>query len=235
MTLLIIIACSLIHSIFGVGLLVFGTPIFLLLGHSYTETLWIVLPPSIAINALQIYEERRFISQPRSFLAYFIIPTAIFAYLALTQFSEVNIRKTVGIMLLISAALRFSSKAQAQTKIIIEKHKHAFVGLIGAIHGLTNMGGGLLTTMMGTLHHSKEAFRANVAYGYFIMALIKTATLITLGIHLTNADQLPINMLVAVFSYYFVGNALYRKLSVFSFQHAITVLILSFGVLLLAN
>ena len=34
-----IILYSLIQSVFGIGLLVFGTPTMLLMGYSYTETL----------------------------------------------------------------------------------------------------------------------------------------------------------------------------------------------------
>lgn len=233
MTLLIIIACSIVHSIFGVGLLVFGTPIFILLGHSYAESLWIVLPPSIAINALQIYEERRLISNPKGVVLWFAIPTALFATLALTQLSDMNIRKVIGIMLVVSAALRFSSKIQARLKRFTSKNEHAFIALIGSIHGLTNMGGGLLTSMMGTLHPSKAAFRVNVAFGYLVMALIKIATVIALGIQLTNPNQLPLNMLAAVLTYFVIGNALYKRFNALSFQHTITALILSFGVLLL--
>ena len=45
---------SLIQSIFGVGLLLLGTPTFLLLGYNYFEVLNILLPYSILISVLQI-------------------------------------------------------------------------------------------------------------------------------------------------------------------------------------
>ena len=51
---LLLIIFSLIQSVIGVGVLMFGTPTFLLLGYNYVETLSIVLLPSIFISLLQI-------------------------------------------------------------------------------------------------------------------------------------------------------------------------------------
>ena len=47
------------QSLFGVGLLLFGTPIFLLLGYSFESTLALILPVSIIISLLQIIYHRK--------------------------------------------------------------------------------------------------------------------------------------------------------------------------------
>ena len=47
---------SIIQSIFGVGLLLFGTPTLLLIGYSYSETLWVLLPCSIVISLIQTFD-----------------------------------------------------------------------------------------------------------------------------------------------------------------------------------
>ena len=52
--LLAVVVTSVIQSIFGVGVLLFGTPILLLLGYEFIYALTILLPISIAINSLQI-------------------------------------------------------------------------------------------------------------------------------------------------------------------------------------
>ena len=41
---------TIFQSIFGIGLLVFGTPTFLLLGYTFSETLSIVLPISCIVS-----------------------------------------------------------------------------------------------------------------------------------------------------------------------------------------
>ena len=43
------------QSIFGVGLLLLGTPTFLLIGYDFFEVLNILLPYSIVISYLQIF------------------------------------------------------------------------------------------------------------------------------------------------------------------------------------
>jgi len=58
---IIILVFSIVQSIFGVGLLLFGTPTFLLLGYSYTETLWLLLPCSVTISLIQVITEYKLI------------------------------------------------------------------------------------------------------------------------------------------------------------------------------
>ena len=45
---------SLLQSIFGTGVLLFGTPILLILEHDFQKTLTILLPASIMINFFQL-------------------------------------------------------------------------------------------------------------------------------------------------------------------------------------
>ena len=52
--LITILLTAVVQSIFGVGMLLFGTPILLLLGYSFVDALGIVLPISIAISLLQV-------------------------------------------------------------------------------------------------------------------------------------------------------------------------------------
>jgi len=50
----IIIILSIIQSIFGIGLLVIGTPVLLILNYDFFNVLSILLPCSILISILQI-------------------------------------------------------------------------------------------------------------------------------------------------------------------------------------
>ena len=52
--LLTVIVTSVVQSIFGVGVLLFGTPLLLLLGYDFLDALITLLPISIAINSFQI-------------------------------------------------------------------------------------------------------------------------------------------------------------------------------------
>ena len=50
---------TIFQSIFGIGLLVFGTPTFLLLEYTFTETLSIVLPISCFVSLSQIIVSKK--------------------------------------------------------------------------------------------------------------------------------------------------------------------------------
>ena len=52
--LIIIIVLCAFQSVFGVGLLLFGTPFFLMIGYDFISTLTIILPVSVLISFLQI-------------------------------------------------------------------------------------------------------------------------------------------------------------------------------------
>ena len=57
---ILLIITSAIQSLFGVGVLLFGTPVLLLLGYSFIESLLILLPVSISINILQISKDYKY-------------------------------------------------------------------------------------------------------------------------------------------------------------------------------
>ena len=56
---LIISTLVFFQSIFGVGLLLFGTPTFLLLNYNFLDTLNILLPISISISFLQLFFSKK--------------------------------------------------------------------------------------------------------------------------------------------------------------------------------
>ena len=56
--LIIIVSLVIIQSIFGVGLLLFGTPSLLLLGYDFANTINILMPVSISISAIQFLSQK---------------------------------------------------------------------------------------------------------------------------------------------------------------------------------
>jgi uncharacterized membrane protein YfcA len=53
---LIVAVSSAIQSMFGAGILLFGTPLLLLFGYEFVDILIVLLPISLAINLLQIVQ-----------------------------------------------------------------------------------------------------------------------------------------------------------------------------------
>ena len=59
--LLVIIVTAIIQSIFGVGVLLFGTPLLLLGGYDFVTALTVLLPISLVINLFQIVKGKKLI------------------------------------------------------------------------------------------------------------------------------------------------------------------------------
>jgi len=72
----LILILSLFQSVFGVGLLLFGTPTLLALGVPFFETLSIILPPSLSISLLQVVRNYHLIESSKE-LIFLIFPSLL--------------------------------------------------------------------------------------------------------------------------------------------------------------
>ena len=83
--LVVIILFSSIQSILGIGLLLFGTPLLLIIGYSYVELLWILLPSSCSLSLYQIFENHRLIKSKKE-IFYYTIPALILSLIIVLNF-----------------------------------------------------------------------------------------------------------------------------------------------------
>ena len=134
-----------IQSIFGVGLLLFGTPSFLLLGYDFANTINILMPVSITISALQFFKskisDRNFIKEYNLFCLPFLI---IFLILALKFKYFLDFKFLVALLLIFSSALILNKSKFSSFKKKFFKLKKMVLIVIGCVHGMTNMGGSFL-------------------------------------------------------------------------------------------
>ena len=85
----IVVFLIIIQSVFGVGLLLFGTPSFLILGYDFANTINILMPVSITISLLQFFKSRitdqKFINEYNlyclPFLVFFLVIALKFKYI----------------------------------------------------------------------------------------------------------------------------------------------------------
>ena len=90
---LIVFLFSTVQSLFGVGLLVFGTPTLLLLGFSFEETIAYLLPCSILISLMQTLGGRQHIGELRHQIWIYSVPCIV-----------------IGLALVLSRVLRWTSR-----------------------------------------------------------------------------------------------------------------------------
>ena len=189
--LLTVVATAVIQSIFGVGVLLFGTPILLLLGYDFINALSVLLPISIAINSLQIIKHYQFIDTSfyKHVLIYSIPLVVLFLFFVST--AKFNISLLIGgFLVLVALKSYFPVVEQALEKMV--KYERTYLAVMGLIHGLTNLGGSLLTAIVHGKNYDKNTTRVTVAICYATFAVFQLATLFFIGsqFELSYADNM---------------------------------------------
>lgn len=175
----LVIGLALIQSLFGVGLLVMGTPILLLLDTPYVDALWTLLPCSVTVSALQLAVDRG-VSRDEVRQTFVIaVPTLVVGMLAAQVYgTPLRFEVLIAAMLVFAAILRVSSVAATRVRGFATRHQSTLLGGIGVIHGMTNMGGTLLLQLAAARRKDKLGVRQYTALGYVIMAGMQLITLL---------------------------------------------------------
>ena len=228
--LLVVAFFSVVQSLFGVGLLVFGTPTFLLLGASYGEAIAYILPSSLLLSALQSHGFRNKIRIARGIILYampFVFIGMIFS-VELGQHS--HIVSIIGAVMLLLSIIRIVGIEKVSDKV--NRFGRLSLILTGLVHGVSNQGGALLTLLMGSLYSDKEKIRTNIAFAYLLFGLSQFIVLVWLKSDLIGVSSV-LYVLVTLFIYQFIGKSLFSAMSMRAFNLVFTGFMVVYGVLLL--
>ncbi len=178
--LLTLTVTTIIQSVFGVGVLLFGTPILLLLGYEFINALSVLLPVSIAINSLQFIKHYQHIDTVfyKNVLLYTIPPVVIFLFLV--SAAKIHINFLVGAFLILVALKSYLPQFQSLLDRLVRFEK-IYLFVMGGIHGMTNLGGSLLTAIVHAKHYPKNTTRVTIAVCYATFALFQLMTLLLIG------------------------------------------------------
>ena len=235
--LIAIIAVSVVQSVFGVGTLLFGTPILLLLGYDFISALSVLLPVSIAISTLQLIKHHEEIDLGffKNLLVY-SLPLVV-ACLVLVTMVKISIGIAIG-TLLVFVALKSVLPPVERLLIAIMKYERLYFMILGLIHGVSNLGGSLLTALIYAKHYSKDKARVTGAASYATLALCQLVTLLLLGTEFSipYSDRVFF-VQVGIFMFLMteemlygqIANEIYSKLfAVFLFASGIMLIVKSF-------
>mgnify|MGYP001327831359 CR=1 FL=1 len=231
----LIIIFILFQSIFGIGLLVFGTPTYLLLGHSFAESLSVLVPVSITISFYQIFFSKENISDFKFDFFKFCIPSLIiFLFVALLFFKNDNIKILMSLIMIFLATLNIFNKEKINNyfKKIFKNYKKLFFILIGAIHGTTNLGGGFLSLLATHIFFgNKNKIRKCIAYGYFIMGIFQCVVLILSNNFIFK--NILIYYVILTFFLYSLGKKIFERLNLKIFNKTLYFAIFFYGNIIL--
>ena len=171
---------SFIQSIFGVGVLLLGTPLLMLQGYNFLQSVIVLLPISLLINLFQIFKDHSAIDL--DFYKKILIYTTPFIviFLIFMNKAKINMSILIGVILLLVAAKDFSIRANKMVNLLV-RYEKSYLIIMGIVHGLTNLGGSLLTVIVHAKDYEKRMIRATIAASYATFATFQIVTLLVSG------------------------------------------------------
>lgn len=229
----VILACSLVQSVFGIGLLLFGTPLLLLLGYPFETALLYLLPCSMTVNLLQVINNRQEIGPFARHIFIYTLPFLMLGLFLVLQFNtRFEIKPLIGGMLLFTGLIRIFPKATQWLNQTLSRGLKPSLAMMGLIHGITNMGGGLLAAIVNTLFNDKKTIRTNIAFGYLLMAASQLTILVLVKKPISTVEG-AVLPLISLMTYFLVGNRIFKMSNQIAYQYIMTFLIMLFGMNLL--
>jgi len=172
---IIIVLSMLTQILFGVGILIWGTPSLILLGYEFDTALSLLLPISIGVSGLQTSENFKHINRKGIWkFIKFSLPFVIIGLVFILT-SDFNVEWLVFGALAVGGVLRLSVFQRFSDNI--SKFKDIMLPFIGIVHGISNLGGALLVLWVSHTDKTKLGFRTTVAACYFLLGIFQIVTL----------------------------------------------------------
>jgi uncharacterized membrane protein YfcA len=186
-----ILVFAVLQSIFGIGILFFGTPTLIILGYPFVETLSIVLPASIAVSALQVWKGGPPARQwRRDFGIWCLVPLTAFLLAGFWWNWAIELELFIAITLFAYVLIRVSPRMRASLQRGVRVRPKIWLSLIGIVHGLSNLGGGLLAIFAANTFSDTATIRAHIAFCYLCFAALQLTALAVLAVDVMHIGQL---------------------------------------------
>lgn len=230
--LLTVFGVSIIQSLFGVGVLLFGTPLLLLLDYPFLESLLILLPISASINVMQVAKDYKDVELTiyRNIL-FFTIP-CIVLFLVLVSKNTFNMHLLMGLLILFIALKERSRILQIGLNKLLGFNK-LFYATLGVMHGMTNLGGVLLAAKVFHTPLNKHQKRVTIALSYMTFALFQIVTILALDTEYQYENIGYIGVGLAV--YFGVNKFLFHRISEGKYNMLLSIFLALTGLLLVGK
>ena len=231
--LIIVAFASFIHSIFGVGVLLLGTPLLVLLGYNFFQVLVILLPISLLISFFQIIKYYNTIDL--IFFKKILIYTVPFIVIFLIFINEnqINIEIFIGVLLLVVASIDLSTKVNRILNLFLQYEKSCLI-LMGILHGLTNLGGSILTVIVHAKNYEKQITRSTIAVSYSTFVTFQLATLFFTGFEIDIKFSLVVLcIVVGLIVFFTTEKVIYTNIDTKAYRKYFAVFIFLTGLLII--
>lgn len=228
-----VIVTAAIQSLFGVGVLLFGTPMLLLLGYDFIMVLTTLLPISMGISLLQVIEDYRHIDRRFYMKILCLTVPGVVLFLILVTHVSLNMAPLVGLFLILVALKGFSEQVTHWIKSL-ERYERSYLLAMGVVHGMTNLGGSLLTAVVHSKDYEKDVARATtaVSYGTFAVFQILALAASRARFEMTIEETL-LYAAAGVLVFALVEKIVYTKISTDRYRAIFAVFLLASGIVLI--
>jgi len=221
------------QSIFGIGLLLFGTPTFLLLGYNFLEVLNLLLPMSVTISFIQFFSSKKTNKQFKHDFNLYCLPfLSISLYIVIENINKIDLEIYIALIIIFFSIISLNKKKILYLKDFNSTKRKLFLSILGIIHGLTNLGGSLLTILSSTINkQDKHKTRYCISYGYLVMGIFQIS-----GLYIFSNNRIEIvNLLylILVFLIYFPTQKIFSNFKGEKFSTFLNIFALFYGVVIL--
>jgi uncharacterized protein len=138
----------------------------------------------MSINTLQVLRHYEALDSTfyKNILIY-SVPLVVF-FLALVTSIKINVTPIIGVLLIFVALKSISTFIDRRVQLIV-KYERLYLMVMGIVHGMSNLGGSLLTIIIYSKHYPKDRTRVTAAASYATVALCQLLTLLWVGSEFT--------------------------------------------------
>lgn len=223
---------SLVQSLFGMGLLIFGTPTLLLAGFSFTETLATLLPASIIISFLQLLENWRVErSLVRQFLLWCLPPLCIGLVVVIRYDNTIALELVLGILMLLFALNQLFPRFAQTARTIVQNNTRACLIVMGAVHGISNLGGSILSIFASANSETKVETRRTIAFFYLCFAFVQLTILAILQPEVFSWNHAFFSLLAGVI-YLVIGRQTFESMTQFAYDKLFIAFMFAYAIVL---
>lgn len=206
---IVIFFVALLQSIFGVGVLLVGTPVLMLAGYSYFEVLSLTLPTSLIISLSQVIKHYKFINVTIFKKAFPIVVTMIIIGMYLAKYLGAYVGIIMGLFLFLTS-FKFTVNAILPPHSS-NKRVSVVIFLMCLIQGTTSLGGAILPSVVGQKCNTKEEKLATTAAIYVLFQLTQI-TFILLNKYQFDFSRTGVCVLIGFVSYSLIGKNLFQAI-----------------------
>ena len=205
----VIFFVAILQSVFGVGVLLIGTPILILIGYPYFEVLSLTLPASLVISLSQVAKYYRHVNLYLLKRAIFFAVPTIFIGMLFGSYLGNFVGIVMGLFLFLTS---FESNIRLVLPDNLSETRTSIVFLlVGIIQGTTSLGGAILPSIVNKCCDLKEHKLAMTAAIYVLFQLTQILYILL--------NKAPLNfsksvtcVFIGYFTYAIIGKKLFHAI-----------------------